>query len=77
MNEYSVLLEGFENQDKGYFINIVVAALSITSAKNIALKKAFEIGLRDVQVVEIEKSNPIDFVNEKVLSVSGKSYYSL
>jgi hypothetical protein len=72
---YSVMLEGIDDS-LGYFINVAVAALTLTQASTKAWDRAEDLGLKIVEVEEItETSEAYDGDTAQVLSVSGKSYF--
>jgi hypothetical protein len=75
MQIYSVMLEGID-AGLGYFMNIEVAAFSPTSAVHLAEERAEELGLTILGVEEVTETQQTSGLEAKVLSVSGKSYFS-
>lgn len=77
MQIFSILLEGTEFNGKGYFVNFEVMANSESKAREIIFKKAQNMGLINFRIDDIERGGLVTSKKEKIISVSGKSYYSI
>ena len=75
MQIYSVMLEGID-AGMGYFMNIEVAAFNPTLAVELAEERAQELGLMILGVEEVTETRQTSSLESRVLSVSGKSYFS-